>query len=43
MFGHEAKKIRLVREDLGIVRGDRLVNPMLAEFAAVPVVDRVAG
>jgi radical SAM family uncharacterized protein/radical SAM-linked protein len=43
MFGREAKQIRLVREDLGIVRGDRLVNPMLAEFAAVPVVDRAAG
>jgi radical SAM-linked protein len=43
MFGQEAKRIRLVREDLGIVQGDRLVNPMLADFAAVPVVDRVAG
>jgi radical SAM-linked protein len=43
MFGPEAKRIRLVREDLGIAQGDRLVNPMLADFTAVPVVDRVAG
>jgi len=43
MFGEAAKGIRLVREDLAVVWGDRLVNPMLADSAAVPVVDRAAG
>jgi radical SAM family uncharacterized protein/radical SAM-linked protein len=43
MFGEAAKKIRLVREDLAILQGDRLVSPMLAEAAAVPVVERAAG
>jgi hypothetical protein len=43
MFGEAAKEIRLVREDLVVVWGDRLVNPMLADSAAVPVVERAAG
>jgi radical SAM family uncharacterized protein/radical SAM-linked protein len=43
MFGDAAKRIRLVREDLAIPRGDRLVSPMLADLAAVPFVDRAAG
>jgi radical SAM-linked protein len=43
MFGDAAKEIRLVREDLAVLCGERLVNPMLAESAAVPVVERTAG
>ena len=43
MFGDVAKKIRLVREDLAFVRGDRFVDPMLADGAMVPVVERAAG
>jgi hypothetical protein len=43
MFGEAAKDVRLVREDLAVVWGDRLVNPMLADSAAVQVVERTAG
>ncbi len=43
MFGEAAKGIRLVREDLAVVWGDRLVNPLHADFATVPVVERAAG
>ncbi len=43
MFGEAAHQILLVREDLEVVFGDRLVSPMLADFAEVPVVERAAG
>jgi radical SAM-linked protein len=43
MYGKAATEIRLVREDLAVLWGGRLVNPMLAEPAMVPVVERAAG
>ena len=43
MFGDGAKHVRLVREDLAMLRGENLVTPMLADFTAVPVVERAAG
>jgi radical SAM-linked protein len=43
IFGDAAKEIRLVRLDLAVLWGDRLVGPMLADRAAVPVVERAAG
>jgi radical SAM family uncharacterized protein/radical SAM-linked protein len=43
MFDDAAKGIRLVREDLAVAWGDRLVDPMHADFAAVPVAERAAG
>jgi len=43
MYGDAAGEIRLVREDLAVLWGGRLVNPMLADSAMVPVVERAAG
>jgi radical SAM family uncharacterized protein/radical SAM-linked protein len=43
MYGDAAKTIRLVREDLAVLWGGRLVSPMIADSAAVPVVERAAG
>ena len=43
MFGEAAKGIRLVREDLALASGDRLVDPMHADLAVAPVVERAAG
>ena len=43
MFGDVSKHIRLVREDLALLHGDHLVNPMLADVALVPVAERAAG
>jgi hypothetical protein len=43
MFGDVSKHIRLVREDLALLHGDQLVNPMLADVALVPVAERAAG
>ncbi len=43
MFGDAAKEIRLVRLDLLVLSGERLVSPMLADSVAVPVVERAAG
>jgi len=43
MLGPSARDARLTREDVAVFLGDRLVNPLLAATAAVPVVDRAAG
>jgi hypothetical protein len=43
MYGDASKTIRLVREDLAVLWGDRLVSPMIADGAAVTVVERAAG
>jgi radical SAM-linked protein len=43
VYGDAAKAIRLARLDLEVLWGDRLVSPMLADRAAVPVVERAAG
>jgi hypothetical protein len=43
VYGDAAKAIRLVRLDLAVLWGDRLVSPMLADKAAVAVVERAAG
>jgi radical SAM family uncharacterized protein/radical SAM-linked protein len=43
VYGEAAKAIRLARLDLEVLWGDRLVSPMLADRAAVPVVERAAG
>ena len=43
MFGATARDARLTREDVSVIWGDRLVNPLVAASAAVPVADRAAG
>lgn len=43
MFGDDAAEILLLREDLAVLWGGRLVDPMLADSATVPVVERAAG
>jgi len=43
MFGEAARGIRLVREDLSVLCGDRLVNPMLIDPRVVTVAQRAAG
>jgi radical SAM-linked protein len=43
IYGEGASAIRLVREDMGILCGDRLVGPLDAESVLVPVDERAAG
>jgi len=43
MYGDAAKEIRLIREDLEVLAGERMVNPMLADAVEVRVVERAAG
>jgi radical SAM family uncharacterized protein/radical SAM-linked protein len=43
MFGEASRGVRLLREDLAVAWGDRLVEPMLAKSTAVPGVERAAG
>ena len=43
IFGERASRARILREDLLVDWGGKLVNPMLAAIAQVPRGDRAAG
>jgi len=43
MYADAARDVRLFREDLVVLSGERWVSPMLAPSARVPVVERAAG
>lgn len=43
MYGEAALGTRLSREDLAVIWGGRLVSPLVADSATVPVVERAAG
>ena len=43
MYGEASKQVRLLREDLAVMRGEQLVSPMLVDRATVPVAERAAG
>jgi hypothetical protein len=43
VYGDAAKQIRLMREELAVQDGGRLVSPLEVDAVAVPVVERAAG